>query len=63
MEALVIIGLIVLVAVLVVIDRLIRKAAHKAVHKGMDAVHNARVRKQEAENPPQKENLADRYKP
>lgn len=39
----------------------LRYLLNVAVDKGRDSIRNARVRNQEANNPPQKERLADRY--
>lgn len=41
---------------------LVRKLLNVAVDKGFDAIHNAKVRREEENNPPKTESLADRYK-
>lgn len=55
----IVIGAVVFLVVAIIVIRVVMRFA---VNKTSDAIHNAVVRKKEAENPAQPESLADRYK-
>ncbi len=39
----------------------LRRLMMRGIDAGMDAVRNEKIRKQEAENPPKQQSLAERY--
>lgn len=57
-NAIVIIAVIIVVAAAIVIRFVLKKAAYKA----SDAIRNKMIDKNEEKNPPQQENLTDRFK-
>ena len=58
-ENLIMIGAIIVIVVAIFV---IRAVARAIVNKSADAIHNAKVRSDEKKNPPNVENLADRYR-
>ena len=61
-EALVIIILIVAIIALTAFSIFIRRLMRKGINKAFDAARNHRIDRQERNNPPTQQNLADRYR-
>lgn len=61
-DALIVVIIIGIIALLTAFSILIRKLINKGVDAAFDAARNRKIDRQERENPPKQESLADRYK-
>lgn len=61
-DALAIIILIVAIIALTAFSIFIRRLMRKGINKAFDAARNHRIDRQERNNPPTQQNLADRYR-